>query len=67
VTPTPRVPHTAAEWERIRDAKRDVLSRGPLSVDPADYPDVRPEVVASWRRSMIADVDLRQLYSIAAS
>jgi transcriptional regulator of acetoin/glycerol metabolism len=26
-------------------------------VDPATYPDVRPEVVASWRRSMLAGVD----------
>lgn len=54
---TPRVPRTTAEWDRVRDAKRDVLSRDPLSVDPADYPDVRPEVVASWRRSMLAGVD----------
>jgi transcriptional regulator of acetoin/glycerol metabolism len=54
---TPAVPRTTAEWDRVRDAKHDVLSRDPLSVDPADHPDVRPEVVASWRRSMLAGVD----------
>jgi sigma-54 dependent transcriptional regulator, acetoin dehydrogenase operon transcriptional activator AcoR len=54
---TPRVPRTTAEWDRVREAKHDVLSRDPLSVDPADYTDVRPEVVASWRRSMLAGVD----------
>jgi sigma-54 dependent transcriptional regulator, acetoin dehydrogenase operon transcriptional activator AcoR len=54
---TPRVPRTTAEWDRVRDAKHDLLSRDPLSVDPAEYPDVRPEVVASWRRSMLAGVD----------
>jgi transcriptional regulator of acetoin/glycerol metabolism len=50
------VPRTAAAWERVRAAKLDVLSRDPLTVDPATYPDVRPEVVASWRRSMLAGV-----------
>lgn len=53
----PVIPRTAAEWERVREAKLDVLARGPLAVDPADYPGVRPEVVASWRRSMLAGVD----------
>ncbi|HLU54928.1 MAG TPA: helix-turn-helix domain-containing protein [Pseudonocardia sp.] len=51
------VPRTTTEWDRVREAKHDVLSRDPLSVDPADYPGVRPEVVASWRRSMLAGVD----------
>ncbi|WP_236792676.1 helix-turn-helix domain-containing protein [Amycolatopsis sp. GM8] len=51
------IPRTTAEWERVRRAKQDVLSRNPFSVDPADYPGVRPEVVASWRRSMLAGVD----------
>jgi transcriptional regulator of acetoin/glycerol metabolism len=54
---TSRVPRTIAEWDRVRDVKRQVLSRDPLSVDPADHPDVRPEVVTSWRRSMLAGVD----------
>jgi transcriptional regulator of acetoin/glycerol metabolism len=54
---TPRVPRTTAEWDRVRDAKQEVLTRDPLSVDPADYPDVRPEVIGSWRRSMLAGVD----------
>ncbi|TWE28521.1 sigma-54-dependent Fis family transcriptional regulator [Prauserella muralis] len=53
----PPVPHTTAEWERVRQAKLDVLTRDPFAVDPADYPGVRPEVVASWRRSMLAGVD----------
>ncbi|GAA5162720.1 hypothetical protein [Amycolatopsis dongchuanensis] len=53
----PSVPRTSAEWARVREAKLDVLSRDPFAVDPADYPEVRPEVVASWRRSMLAGVD----------
>ncbi|MFD2416346.1 sigma-54-dependent Fis family transcriptional regulator [Amycolatopsis pigmentata] len=53
----PVIPRTPAEWERVREAKLDALARGPLAVDPADYPGVRPEVVASWRRSMLAGVD----------
>jgi sigma-54 dependent transcriptional regulator, acetoin dehydrogenase operon transcriptional activator AcoR len=53
----PPVPRTATAWDRVRVAKLDVLSRDPLAVDPAAYPDVRPEVVASWRRSMLAGVD----------
>src|SRR5690606_23928673 len=51
------VPRTTTEWDRVREAKHDVRSRDPLSVDPADYPGLRPEVVASWRRSMLAGVD----------
>ncbi|SFL14723.1 sigma-54-dependent Fis family transcriptional regulator [Geodermatophilus ruber] len=53
----PQVPRTAAEWERVREAKHDVLSRDPFTVRPADHPGVRPEVVASWRRSLLAGVD----------
>ncbi|WP_160148834.1 sigma-54-dependent Fis family transcriptional regulator [Amycolatopsis alkalitolerans] len=55
--PLPSIPRTVAEWDRIRRVKEDVLSRDPFSVDPADHPEVRPEVVASWRRSMLARVD----------
>jgi Transcriptional activator of acetoin/glycerol metabolism len=53
----PPVPRTNAEWARVREVKLEVLSRDPHTVDPADFPDVRPEVVASWRRSMLAGVD----------
>ncbi|MGY1838166.1 MULTISPECIES: helix-turn-helix domain-containing protein [unclassified Modestobacter] len=51
------VPRTAVEWDRVREAKEDVLGRDPFKVSPADHPHVRPEVVSSWRRSMIAGVD----------
>lgn len=51
------IPRTGAEWARVREAKLDVLARDPLTVGAADYPGVRPEVVASWRRSMLAGVD----------
>src|SRR5699024_10042590 len=51
------VPSSAAQWDRIRSAKHDVLTRDPFTVDPADYPEVRPEIVQSWRRSMLAGVD----------
>ncbi|NIJ12553.1 transcriptional regulator of acetoin/glycerol metabolism [Saccharomonospora amisosensis] len=50
-------PRTTAEWDRVREAKRRVLTSDPFSVDPADHPDVRPQIVASWRRSMLAGVD----------
>jgi transcriptional regulator of acetoin/glycerol metabolism len=53
----PPIPRTAAEWRRVREVKLDVLARDPFSVDPAEHPAVRPEVVASWRRSMLAGVD----------
>lgn len=53
----PRVPRTNAEWELVREAKLEVLGRDPRTVDPAGFPAVRPEVVASWRRSMLAGVD----------
>lgn len=53
----PLVPRSTAEWGEIRKAKLDMLRRDPFSVQPADYPQVRPDVVASWRRSMIAGVD----------
>jgi transcriptional regulator of acetoin/glycerol metabolism len=53
----PLIPRTAVEWERVRAVKLDVLARDPMWVDPADHPGVRPEVVASWRRSMLAGVD----------
>lgn len=52
-----RVPHTTAEWDLVRHAKQRVLTRDPYSVEPADHPGVRPEIVASWRRSMLAGVD----------
>jgi transcriptional regulator of acetoin/glycerol metabolism len=53
----PGVPRTAAEWDRVRAAKHRVLAADPLTVDPADHPEVRPAVVRSWRRSMLAGVD----------
>jgi transcriptional regulator of acetoin/glycerol metabolism len=52
-----RAPATVHEWERVRELKLDVLSRDPRLVDPDDYPDVRGEVVLSWKRSMLAGVD----------
>ncbi|TVT23244.1 hypothetical protein LWP59_19910 [Amycolatopsis acidiphila] len=54
---TTPIPRTAADWRRVREVKLEVLARDPFSVDPAQYPGVRPEVVVSWRRSMLAGVD----------
>lgn len=54
---SPPIPRTAAEWRRVREAKLGVLARDPFTVHAADHPGVRPEVVASWRRSMLAGVD----------
>ncbi|MGK5173966.1 sigma-54-dependent Fis family transcriptional regulator [Geodermatophilus sp. CPCC 205761] len=53
----PRVPRTPAEWDAVRAAKADVLARDPFTVDPAAVPGVRPEIVRSWRRSLLAGVD----------
>lgn len=53
----PPVPRTEQEWARVRRAKLQVLARDPMEVHPADFPQVRPEVLASWRRSMLAGVD----------
>lgn len=50
-------PRTTAEWDRVREVKRRVLSGDPFAVEPADHPEVRPEIVVSWRRSMLAGVD----------
>lgn len=52
-----RVPSTAAEWDRVHESKLEVLKQEARRVDPADFPDVRSEVVMSWKRSMLAGVD----------
>ncbi|MBB3083841.1 sigma-54-dependent Fis family transcriptional regulator [Geodermatophilus sabuli] len=52
-----RVPRTAAEWDAVRAAKAEVLTRDPFAITPDDAPGVRPEVVRSWRRSLLAGVD----------
>jgi sigma-54 dependent transcriptional regulator, acetoin dehydrogenase operon transcriptional activator AcoR len=51
------VPRTAAEWDRVAAVKADALTRDPFALDPAEIAGVRPEVVRSWRRSMLARVD----------
>ncbi|MEU6644101.1 helix-turn-helix domain-containing protein [Saccharomonospora sp. NPDC046836] len=53
----PPLPRSTPEWDKVREAKLDALSRDPFSVHPTDYPEVRPEVVTSWRRSMLSGVD----------
>lgn len=53
----PTLPRNEVEWDTVLTAKYEILNRDPLEIDHADYPQVRPEVVASWRRSMLADVD----------
>jgi sigma-54 dependent transcriptional regulator, acetoin dehydrogenase operon transcriptional activator AcoR len=52
-----RVPSTVREWDRVREVKLEVFRQDPLSIDPADYPDVRSDVVLSWKRSLLAGVD----------
>jgi len=56
-TPSPAVPATAAEWDAIRAAKLEALDRDPLSIRDGDYPQVRPDVLRSWKRSMLSGVD----------
>ncbi|MFW3172204.1 sigma-54-dependent Fis family transcriptional regulator [Geodermatophilus sp. CPCC 206100] len=51
------MPRTAAEWDAVRAAKERVLAADPFTVDPAAAPGVRPEIVRSWRRSLLAGVD----------
>ncbi|NKX51433.1 hypothetical protein HER39_12810, partial [Arthrobacter deserti] len=53
----PQVPSTAAEWGRVRELKLATLARDPLQDRPEDYPQVRADVVMSWKRSMLARVD----------
>lgn len=52
-----QVPSTVREWDRVREVKLEVFRQDPLSIDPADYPDVRSDVVLSWKRSLLAGVD----------
>jgi transcriptional regulator of acetoin/glycerol metabolism len=53
----PHVPSTAAEWDRVRELKLEILAKDPLQVRPQDYPQLRSDVVMSWKRSMLARVD----------
>src|SRR3954454_21454137 len=53
----PHVPTTAAEWDRVRELKLEILAKDPLLVRPEDYPQLRADVVMSWKRSMRARVD----------
>ena len=48
------MPASVAEWDAIRAAKLEVLERDPLSIRDGDYPQVRPDVLRSWKRSMLA-------------
>jgi transcriptional regulator of acetoin/glycerol metabolism len=51
------VPGSIAEWDAIRAAKLEVLERDPFSIRDGDYPQVRPDVLRSWKRSLLAGVD----------
>lgn len=51
------VPSKPEQWERISEIKLEVIQKDPLLLDPDDYPEVRREVLLSWKRSLLAGVD----------
>ncbi|MDQ1058093.1 transcriptional regulator of acetoin/glycerol metabolism [Arthrobacter globiformis] len=56
-TPGPPVPSKPEQWDRISEIKLKVIQKDPLLLDPDDYPEVRREVLLSWKRSLLAGVD----------
>jgi transcriptional regulator of acetoin/glycerol metabolism len=57
LNPGQQIPSTIAEWDRVRELKLEVLAKEPKLLKPEDYPEVRSDVVTSWKRSMLAGVD----------
>lgn len=54
---TAKSPTTERDWKRVREIKHQVLTQDPKLLVPEDYPEVRAEVLLSWKRSMLYDVD----------
>lgn len=54
---TQRPPKTAKEWERVHEIKLDVFQRDPMTLRSEDFPEIRSEVLMSWKRSLLAGVD----------
>lgn len=50
-------PRSEREFRAVQAAKERALEEDPMAIDPARYPAVRPEVVMSWKRSLLAGVD----------
>ena len=50
-------PRSEAEFAHVRAAKRRALARDPMSWRVADFPEVREEILMSWKRSALAGVD----------
>ncbi|HLS48547.1 MAG TPA: helix-turn-helix domain-containing protein [Actinomycetaceae bacterium] len=50
-------PRTELEFDAVRAAKRHALSRDPMMWRPEDFPQVREDVLMSWKRSALARVD----------
>ncbi|WP_175475406.1 helix-turn-helix domain-containing protein [Arthrobacter sp. UCD-GKA] len=55
--PLNRAPRTNAQWDRIQEIKLEVLQQDPLDLMPDQFPEIRREVLMSWKRSMLAGVD----------
>lgn len=53
------VPIGAEEWKRTREAKHRFLERGTFHEADSYGAGVRPEILASWKRSVLSGVDPR--------
>lgn len=54
---TQRPPKTAKEWERVHEIKLEVFQRDPMTLRAEDFPEIRSEILMSWKRSLLAGVD----------
>jgi len=54
---SPKTPFTAQQWEVVGDAKERALTVPPYKLFPEDFPEVRPEILLSWKRSLLAGVN----------
>src|SRR5699024_5739692 len=52
-----KTPFTDQQWDIVAEAKERALSTKPHELLPANFPEVRPQILMSWKRSMLAGVD----------
>src|SRR5690625_3144874 len=52
-----KTPFTNQQWDIVAEAKQRALSTKPHQLSPANFPEVRPQILMSWKRSMLAGVD----------
>lgn len=54
--PVSKIPFTPQQWEAVAEAKARALTVSPYKLFPEDFPEVRPEILLSWKRSLLAGV-----------